>query len=269
MRRTRRARFTLLVSVLGACRAAEREVALPPISPNRPTFSDGTSLIPVGHAQLETGYTFTRRNEADTDTERNILGELTARYRVSESVEARVLWGGYAWSSTDQGGAPSDEHGGTDAAVAILLPVAEQQDWRPALVFEATTTLGAGSESFSSGHADPTAKLLWSYGGGGLPEWLGVGGNLIVSYPTEDGDRFTQPAASLWTTWSPAASDTSVFAEWFVIGRPANNVEHSQSADVGVVHRLNDRTAIDARVGFGLDSRADDFFTGVGISLLF
>ncbi len=90
-----------------------------------------------------------------------------------------------------------------------------------------------------------------------------------MSYPTENGDRFTQPAASLWATWSPVGSDTCLFAEWFVIGRPANNVEHTQSVDFGVVQRLNARTAVDARAGFGLDDRADDFFTGVGISFLF
>jgi len=35
------------------------------------------------------------------------------------------------------------------------------------------------------------------------------------------------------------------------------------------VQRLNRTTAIDARMGFGLDDRADDWFTGIGISFLF
>ena len=79
------------------------EPRLPPVSPNRPTFSDGTSLVPVGHAQLETGYTFTRREQNGSDGDRSNVAEVTARYRVSEAVEARLLWGGYAWSSTDSG----------------------------------------------------------------------------------------------------------------------------------------------------------------------
>ncbi len=118
----------LLAPLLGACQATSGspDAALPPISPNRPTFSDGTSLIPVGHAQIEIGYTFTQRSQGGTDSDRNNLGELTARYRVSESVEARLLWGGYSWSSVDQGGSSSSDEGGTDAAIAVLVPVAEQ-----------------------------------------------------------------------------------------------------------------------------------------------
>ncbi len=49
----------------------------------------------------------------------------------------------------------------------------------------------------------------------------------------------------------------------------ANGIESSQSCDFGVVQRLADRIAVAARVGFGLDDRADDFFAGVGISFLF
>ena len=115
----------------------------------------------------------------------------------------------------------------------------------------------------------PTLKLLWGYGGGVLPDWFGAGGNLILGYPAEGGERFAQPAASLFTTFGPADSATSAFAEWFVVGRPSKGAPATQSVDGGIVHRLDDRTAVDARVGFGLDSRADDVFGGVGISFLF
>lgn len=261
--------------LIAACTApphatSQQDSELPPISPNRPTFSDSPGLIPVGHAQLETGYTFTRRDDPGAEGTRNAVPEVDLRYRALASAELRLLWGGYAWSETDPAGAGgSRDHGGTDAALAMLVPLTDQDGWVPALTFEAATTLGVGSESFSSGHADPTLKLLWGYAGGHLPDWLGIGGNFIVSYPTESGDRFTQPALSLFATYGPPDSDTSFFAEWYLVGRPANGVAATQSVDAGVVHRLSPRTAVDARVGFGLDSRADDFFTGVGISFLF
>lgn len=247
--------------------AGRQDGELPPISPNRPTFSDSPGLIPVGHVQLETGYTVAARD--DGDTTRHNGPEVVVRYRVSDTVEARLLWGGHAWGESDTGGGASRVDGGTDAGFAVLVPIAEQSDCLPALTLEAATTLGVGSESFSSGHADPTLKLLWGYAGERLPAWLGIGGNFVVSYPTEDGDRFTQPAASLFATFGDPDSDTSYFAEWFVVGRPANGVEATQSMDFGVVHRLQPRIAIDARVGCGLDSRADDVFGGVGISFLF
>lgn len=243
--------------------------ALPPISPNRPTFSDGTSLVPVGHVQMETGWTFARRTQAGTGTERHSVPEVVGRFRASESLEVRLLWGGYAWSESDDGGVTARDDGATDPAVAIVVPIAAQEGWRPAFAIEVGTTLGVGDSDIGSGHADPVAKVLWSYGGGELPEWLGVGGNLVAAYPTEAGDRFTQTAASVYATFAVPGPDTSWFVEWFLVARPANNVASTQSVDVGVVQRLSPTIAVDARIGCGLDDRADDVFGGVGISFLF
>lgn len=260
-----------LLGVLSACAAVDAPPqtgtpTLPPISPNRPTFSDGTSLVPVGHAQLETGWTYTGRAQSGIDSERHNLPEVVLRARVSETIEARAIWNGIAFSDVD--GAGRDD-GGTDPALAIVVPLLDQGDLTPAVAIEALSTLGVGDHAFSSGHADPTAKLLWSYGGGRLPDWLSIGGNLNVSWPTENGDRFTQTAASVWASVTGPGPDTSWFAEWYVVSEPANNVESTHSVDFGIVQRVDPRVAVDARVGFGLDDRADDFFTGIGISFLF
>lgn len=239
------------------------------VSPNRPTFGDSPSLLPTGRAQFETGYTFAQRRGGGTEVTRQTAPELTARYGVGETVEARLLWGGMVWSQDDSGTAGGDADGGGEAAAAVLTPLTSQHDCWPALTLELLSTLGVGDTTFSSGHAEPTAKLLWAYGGGHLPDWLTIGGNLIVGYPTEHGDRFTQPAASLAVTLGQPTADTNLFAEWYWIGRPANLTAATQSVDFGVVHRLAPDLAIDGRVGCGLDSRADDVLAGFGISFLF
>lgn len=239
---------------------------LPPISPNRPTFSDGTSLVPVGHLQLETGWTYTKRRSAGVDSDRHNVPEVVLRARLGATVEARAIWNGIAFNDVD--GAGRDD-GGTDPALAIVVPLCDQGDSTPAVAIEGLSTLGNGDHAFGSGHADPTAKLLWSYGGGRLPEWLAIGGNLNVAWPTENGDRFTQTAASVWASITGPGPDTSWFAEWYVVAEPANNVESTQSVGFGIVQRVDPGIAVDARVGFGLDVRADDVFTGVGISFLF
>jgi len=262
---------TLLAGAFAACAGAggapsDRSAELPPISPNRPTFSDGTSLVPTGHVQLETGWTFTKRATAGVDGVRHNVPELLLRARVADTVELRALWNGVV--ATDVDGAGRD-HGASDPALGIVVPLFDQGDLAPAIAIEALSTLGIADDTFGSGHADPTGKLLWSYGAGRLPEWFAVGGNLIASWPTEAGDRFTQTASSVWITITAPGPDTSWFAEWYVVSRPANNVASTRSVDCGVVQRLSPRVAVDARVGFGLDDRADDFFTGVGLSLLF
>src|SRR5262245_25520116 len=169
-----------LLPVHGACATAQmvapREMvdAPPPISPNRPTFSDGTSLVPLGHLQIETGWTFARRTESTAETVRHNGPEVLVRARVGESLEARLLWNGVVWSDIDAPTGDAHDRGGSDVALAIVVPVFAQQHLRPAIAIELLSTLGVGSEAFSSQHADPTAKLLWSYGGGHLPDWFGV-----------------------------------------------------------------------------------------------
>jgi hypothetical protein len=71
------------------------------------------------------------------------------------------------------------------------------------------------------------------------------------------------------TVIPPAAPDTCLFAEWYVLSPYANHVGSAHNTDFGVIQRLTRTMAVDARVGFGLDQDADDFFTGVGFSVLF
>jgi hypothetical protein len=266
----------LAALALGACAVAPSAAVpqggaagLPPISPNRPTFSDGTAVVPPDHLQIETGWTVTQRDQSGTETMRHNVPEVVARYLLTDTFEVRLVWGGYVWTDSETGGATTSDDGGTDVGLAVLVPVVGQDGWRPALVVEAATTLGIGAENLTSGHADPTLKLLWSYGGGRLPDWLSVGGNLIASYPAEAGDRFTQTAASLYAFVSPTGTDTSFYAEWYVVTPLVNNGDEAHTADIGVVQRLSRTTAVDARIGFGLDADADDLFAGLGFSVLF
>lgn len=239
------------------------------ISPNRPTFSDGATLVPRHYVQFETGWTLAHRDDAGATSERHNAPEMVGRYRLFDSLEVRASWGGYVSAATGGAKSPSTEEGAADPALAVLVPIVDQDGLRPTLVLEVASTIGIGDETLTSGHADPTVKLLWSYGGGALPEWLTVGGNLIASYPTESGDRFSQTAASLYATASAADAGTSIFAEWYVVSPYSNEFEAAHSVDAGVVQRLGRTTAVDARVGLGLDSQADDWFTGLGFSVMF
>lgn len=269
-----RFRSVVVMSAVGAaasCTVTPTDEQGQPLSifPNRPTFSDGTSLVPHGHLQIETGYTFTHRHDG-ADIDRHNVPEVLARYRVFDSLEARLLWGGYAWSDSESGGTREHADGATDLALAIVVPIVGQDDLRPAVALEVASTLGAGDSDFSTQRADPTLKVLWSYGGGRLPDWLGVGGNLNASFPTESGERFTQTAASLYATVNPFdTTDTTFFGEWYVVSPYAKDTHAAHSLDAGVVQRVTATTAVDARIGLGLNEQADDLFAGVGFSVIF
>ncbi|MBY0112921.1 MAG: transporter [Phycisphaerales bacterium] len=257
--------------------ATSEPVPAPPliIATDRPSFSDTAGIAPVGHFQLETGYTFTLRDRDGVETHRHNGPELLARVGLlDDRLELRATTSGHVWSRTDDGtgaGFASTE-GFSDVAVGFKLKLIDQDGLLPRLAVEGITTVGAGRRGISSGRAEPTIKLIWAYDLEKLwgDRWKGFGvyGNVNLAYPTTDGDRFVQGAASACGTY--AINDTiGVFAEYYLLGPAAKGTDAAHSIDVGGTYLINTRTQLDARMGFGLNRTADNVYVGVGISVLF
>lgn len=245
------------------------------ISTDRPSFSDTTGIVPTGHLQLETGYTFALRSRDGVRTERHNGPELLARVGIiDDRFELRATTSGYGWSRTDDGsgsGYTSGE-GFNDAALGFKLKLTDQDGALPRLALLGFTTVGAGSREISSRRAEPTGKLIWSYDleklGGECFKGFGVYGNFNIAYPTTNGERCLQGAASICGTYA-ISSRLGVFAEYYVVGPTAKGTNAAHSVDFGTAYLIGDRVQLDARVGFGLNRAADNMFAGVGISFLF
>lgn len=259
--------------------AAEKPISadVPPpsltISTDRPSFSDGTGLQPVGRLNVETGYTFTFRDRDGVETQRHNGPEVLARVGVIEDrLELRFLTSGYTWSRSDDGSGFQSVEGWSDVALGLKLKLLDQRGWVPRLALGAQTTLGGGSDNISTQMAEPTLKLIWSYDlGQSLGEgFTGVtlGGNANIAWPTSDGDRFTQGQGSIYVAF-PIADGLSGFAEYFVIGPNSKGSDPAHYVDVGVTYLIEKWIQLDARVGYGLNSEADNVFAGVGVSFLF
>lgn len=266
-------RGLLLVPLLsaacaGAAAARPRQDAppAPTISTNRPSFSDSASLVPADHLQLEIGYTFTSRSRSGTETERHAAPEVLARHRLLDWLETQVLWGGFASLDARSGDTTEEANGDTDLGFGLRVPIEDQHGWLPTLALGGSATVGTGDDAFSTGdHTVPTGKILWAYAFAG---GFGLGGNFIAAYPHDGQDRFDQVAASVYGTWS-LDERTTLFAEYYVVTPYANGTGSAHTVDGGVLFLASRSAQLDARVGFGLDDEADDFFSGFGISFLF
>ena len=245
------------------------------ISTDRPSFSDGSGIVPVGRFQLETGYTFTFRNRDGAKTQRHNGPEVLARVGlVDDRVELRLITNGYVWSRTDDGSGDgfASSPGWSDVGLGLKFKMFDQNGWVPRVAIGAQTTLGAGSDSASSQTAEPTLKLIWSYD---LEpslgdDWKGftMGGNANIAWPTTNGDRFTQGQGSVYLSF-PLADRLSGFVEYYVIGPSAKGADAAHYVDVGAALLLSDRIQLDARVGFGLNQASDNVYCGFGLSVLF
>lgn len=254
--------------------------AAPPltISTDRPSFSDGTGIEPLRHLNIETGYTFTHRDRDDVKVDRQNGPEVLARVGlIDDRLEVRLSWSGWVDNQVESGGTDSTSHGWSDLTVGLKVKLFDQAQlgaWAPRLALGLATTVGAGGGAVSSQESEPIAKLLWSYDLGACwgEKWSGwsAGGNFNIAWPTsgEGTDHFEQFQASLCVN-APLFDGCTGFAEWYVLTPNTDGGSPAHYADIGAAYLLSPRVQLDARVGFGLNNQADNFFAGVGLSVLF
>ena len=231
-----------------------------PISTDRPSFSDASSLVPVGHPQLETGFTYTGFNGSHSLT----FGEGLFRYAVAARFELRLSNGTYQFVT--QGGTVS---GFVDPSIGfkykLLDGVYTGRNRRPDVTLVASTTLPGGATVFRVNRSQPTGVIAWSYS---LDSATTVGGNFVASDFGPTSARFTQYAASLYASRS-LTSAASVFWEVYGLFPVVAGGPNAGFTDAGVAYLLNPRTQLDFRVGTGFNSGRDGTWVGAGISFAF
>ena len=242
------------------------EVAPLTISTDRPGFSDSSGIVPAGHFQIESGYTFTFRNREGVETQTNNLPGLTARLGlVEDRFELRLTTSGYQWARSDSGSGFEDTDGWNDLAAGFKLKLIDQNHLVPRLVLEGSTTLSLGTVGVSNRDLEPTGKLItsWDMGSG-----FSLVSNANLTYATTDGARFLQGAGSA-ALWYAATDKVSFFLEYFVVAPNSKGTNAANSIDFGGTLLLGNRVQLDASVGFGLNEQANNVFTSFGVSVLF
>ena len=103
-----------------------------------------------------------------------------------------------------------------------------------------------------------------------LDETTSLAGNLGYASPTdlETTDQFIQGLASIMFNKSMNES-TSFFGEIYTNFPAADDSDESYAIQGGVLHRFDNDSQFDFRVGFGLNDEAPDWLVGVGFSRRF
>jgi hypothetical protein len=242
-----------------------------PIDTDRPDFTDSPEVVPYGHIQVESGYTFTYDREGKNRTLQHAAPELLFRLGLFKDFELRIDWPGYVWqqdlfqTQTRRGRPVSKEdwsQGATDMDVGFKYHICDQKGLRPSFGVIADISAPSGSSGFSSGDVDTEVKLAWSYD---FAKTWSLAGNVDFLSLTQDTHRFFQTAASLslgksWTKW------LHTYFEYFGLYPNTWQTDCAHYLDGGFGILLNPNVQIDFRAGVGLNEEADDFFTGAGLS---
>jgi len=249
----------LCASLLGLALALPAAAqTLPPISPDRPDFTEGTGTITPGHVQVEGGTTWQEIGEEDSLT----VGEILVRYGLAENLEARLGVG--SWTRIDRPGEKLDGYEDPDLSLKIRLtpPASDRPPGFPAVALLLETTVPVGSEELTADTWQPTALVAFDWV---FTDLLSLGANLGVSYPSDGDDRFTQVLASL-SAGIAATDRLGFFVETYGFSQEEPDGEATQYVDTGVAYALTNDLQVDARVGFGLNEPSPERYVGVGAS---
>lgn len=229
----------------------------PTISTDRPSFSDASGLVPVGHPQIETGGTYFKVGGSNFGQGPEFL----FRYAVSDRFELRLVNVNYSFF--EGGGGSGFQDPGVGFKLRILKPT--RATGQPEVTFVGLLQMPLGGGAERAQGVQPTGKIA-AY----LPLTAsdGIGGNVLASYFTPDDAHFTQYAASLYEAHTFNAKLSS-FIEVYGL-TPLGHDGHSGAfADAGFEYLLNKRVQVDIRYGTGFNQSRDGQYVGAGIAYRF
>ena len=231
-----------------------------PIATDRPDFTESSTTVGAGVAQIEAGYTYTRN--ADENLRGHSWGEPLLRVGVyADWLELRA-----ALAPASEFRSGDKASGLEDLYLGMKLGLTSQSEWLPEVAIVPQMTVPTGHANFTANRTLPGCNLLYGWD---VTESLSTAGSTQVNLAVDGNDAYVEWAQS-WTVGMALAENTGLYAEWFAI-----LPEHS--AEVATEHYLNggftwqpnNDIQFDARAGTGLNEAAADFFCGVGVSLRF
>lgn len=225
------------------------------LSPDRPGFSTGTSVLSPGCEEIEFGIQATHD---DSPSMHDITAPLLLyRAGVGQRWEWRAAWDGM--SRTTNGS--SHELASNDSNVGIKYRAFAGPKW--ALSILGAVSLPTGSRALTSDGYDPSLGVLWNLA---LDENDSLSGTVQTASLSESGHRVEENSVAI--DFSRAfTTHWGGFVELFAVRDAGAPVQHT--FDAGMTYLVNDNLQFDVNAGVGLNDSADNDFVGTGVAWRF
>ena len=234
-----------------------------PLVTDRPDFTEASSTVGRRVAQLEIGYTYTF-DQDDAATKSHSFPEPLLRYGIlAEWLELRVGWN-YAQEASEG----ISTEGGEDLYLGFKIGLTPQEGILPEMALIPQMTVPTGDEAFSAGQVQ--AGLNWIYGWE-INDWLSTAGSTQFNRASDEvsSHDFTEWAQS-WTFGYTLSERIGAYTEWYALfPHSADSAVPEHYFNGGFTYLVTNDIQWDIRAGMGLNSAADDYFVGTGMSIRF
>jgi hypothetical protein len=238
-----------------------------PLVTDRPDFTEASSTVGVGVAQLEFGYTFIEDDDGLTETRFHSWGEPLLRVGVwRDWLELRIGVAPVSESETTAG-REQRASGMEDMYLGAKIGLTPQAGFRPEMALIPQMFVPVGSSSFTADEILPGLNWLYSWD---LTDQLVLAGSTQFN-------RGRSPSNESYTLWAQSASlgfsltdRWGAYTEWFaLIPHSAADIDHEHYVNGGFTLGISDDLQWDIRVGAGINDEAADFFCGTGFAWRF
>lgn len=238
-----------------------------PLVTDRPDFTEASSTVGAGVAQLEFGYTYTYDSGEGSSTRNQSFGEPLLRLGLHEDwLELRI--GVAPLEERTRGGGQSETTAGvSDLYLGFKIGLTRQSGWLPEVAIIPQMNVPTGSSIFTSKQYEPGVNVIYGWE---VSDCISTGGQTQVNQRVDDANDGYLEISQSWTIAYSLTNKWGAYSEWFAFfphGAAVAQVEHY--ANGGFTYLINDDIQWDVRVGTGLNRAAADFFTGTGLSIRF
>ena len=235
-----------------------------PLVTDRPDFTEASSTVGRGVAQLELGYTYTVDREDGMRNQSHSFPETLLRYGVlADWFEFRAALN-YAEERT-----PFSASGGAeDLYLGAKIGLTPQECLLPEMAIIPQMWVPTGDDDLTADEVLPGVN--WIYGWE-LNDWLSTAGSTQFNRSLDDNSQsaYTEWAQS-WTLAYSISNRVGAYTEWFALfPHSGDAVKPEHYFNGGFTYLLNNDVQWDIRAGVGLNGAADDYFLGTGLSLRF
>lgn len=245
-----------------------------PIATDRPGFSDTASLVPRGHIQIESGYTYSYDDEHHRKVNSNTVPELAFRTGLTDWLEFRAQWAGYNYSQiTDRITTPAGrrvndtqhEQTALNLNLGVKVAILKQDGWKPNLSVIPSLYVPTGSGA-SSNNVVPELKFPWNYA---ITKEFTVYGSVLGRVPDPPGgSQFYQTAVTLAGAYQ-VMERVKVYTEYYGLYKPVQGQDCLHLLSAGPIIQITENLSLDTRLAVGLNEQAPDFQASIGFGIRF
>ena len=236
------------------------------IETERHDFTQSTTVVGRGTAQVEFGYTFFQSSDETEVEDSHATPELLLRFGITEKFEFRLRYN-EVWQFGEENRAGSE-----DLHWAFKFRTSDQKNWRPESALELRFTAPTGGVDFSTDEVEFGLDYIYGWKISPRVEIYGSSGfstNALGEFafrPEAPADEEFMLYTQSVTIGTELTERVTAYTEFFGLFTDGfeDDEERPVFFNVGLDYYVSDNIVLDIRAGTGLNTDAEDLFFGMG-----